>query len=101
MGPFWQHGHNLIKLGEGVYYLILNACTTFQMSCAKGLQTRRFLCVPYINLWKTSESGVELLLKASKYDQEIPQLHSADQPTAYIKHANPGGGGICDRMCII
>ena len=31
--------------------------------------------------------------KVSKYDQEIPQSHSADQPTAYIKHVNPGGGG--------
>ena len=31
--------------------------------------------------------------KVSKYDQEIPQSHSADQPTAYIKHVNPGAGG--------
>ena len=55
MGPFWQHGHNLIKPGGGVYFLI-------PKFYAKWLKTRRFLCVPYINLWKTSESGVEPLL---------------------------------------
>ena len=27
--------------------------------------------------------------KASEYGQEIPQPHSADQPTAYVKHVNP------------
>ena len=30
--------------------------------------------------------------KVSKYDQEIPQSHSADQPTAYIKHVYLGAG---------
>ena len=27
--------------------------------------------------------------KASDYGQEIPQSHSADQLTAYVKHVNP------------
>ena len=30
--------------------------------------------------------------KANEYDQEITQSHSADQPTAYVKHVNPGAG---------
>ena len=30
--------------------------------------------------------------KASEYGQEIPQSHSADQPTAYVKHVNPEAG---------
>ena len=30
--------------------------------------------------------------KASEYDQEIPQSHSSDQPTAYEKHVNQGAG---------
>ena len=34
-----------------------------------------------------------IIKKVSKYDQEIPQSHSADQPTTYIKHVNPGGRG--------
>ena len=29
-----------------------------------------------------------ILKKASEYGQEIPQSHSADQPTAYVKHVN-------------
>ena len=33
-----------------------------------------------------------ILKKASEYGQEIPQSHSADQPTAYVKHANPDAG---------
>ena len=42
-----------------------------------------------------------IIKKASEYDQEIPKSHSADQPTAYVKHVNPGGGTICDPMGII
>ena len=30
--------------------------------------------------------------KASEYDQEIPKAYSANQPTAYVKHVNPGEG---------
>ena len=30
--------------------------------------------------------------KASEYGQEIPQSHSADQPTAYVKHVKPEAG---------
>ena len=30
--------------------------------------------------------------QASEYGQEIPQSHSADQPTAYVKHVNPEAG---------
>ena len=30
-----------------------------------------------------------ILKKASEYGQEIPQSHTADQPTAYVKHVNP------------
>ena len=26
------------------------------------------------------------------YGQEMPQSHSADQPTAYVKHVNPEAG---------
>ena len=33
-----------------------------------------------------------VLKKASEYGQEIPQSHSADQPTAYVKHVNPEAG---------
>ena len=33
-----------------------------------------------------------ILKKASEYGQEIPQSHSADQPTAYVNHVNPEGG---------
>ena len=33
-----------------------------------------------------------IMKKASEYDQVIPQIHSADQPTAYVKHVNPGAG---------
>ena len=33
-----------------------------------------------------------ILKKASEYGQEIPQSHSADQPTAYVKHVNPEAG---------
>ena len=32
------------------------------------------------------------LKKTSEYGQEIPQSHSADQPTAYVKHVNPEAG---------
>ena len=32
------------------------------------------------------------LKKASEYGQEILQSHSADQPTAYVKHVNPEAG---------
>ena len=35
---------------------------------------------------------VHILKKASEYGQEIPQSHSADQPTAYVKHVNPEVG---------
>ena len=35
---------------------------------------------------------VSLYKKASDYDQEIPQSHSADQPTAYVKHVNSEAG---------
>ena len=95
-----------------------------------GSRQEDLLCVPYINLWKTCESGaghnwpldhnfnkisrgllddatylisrlkwlqtiffhVSHFKKASEYGQEIPQSHSADQPTAYVKHVNPGAG---------
>ena len=30
--------------------------------------------------------------KASEHGQEIPQSHSADQPTAYVKHVNSEAG---------
>ena len=30
--------------------------------------------------------------KASENGQKIPQSHSADQPTAYVKHVNPEAG---------
>ena len=30
--------------------------------------------------------------KASEYGQEIPQSHSADQPTADVKHVNSEAG---------
>ena len=33
-----------------------------------------------------------ILKKASEYGQEIPQSHSADQPTAYLKHVNLDAG---------
>ena len=33
-----------------------------------------------------------ILKKASEYGQEIPQSHSADQLTAYVKHVNPEAG---------
>ena len=33
-----------------------------------------------------------ILKKASEYGQEIPQSHSADQPTVYVKHVNPEAG---------
>ena len=33
-----------------------------------------------------------ILKKASEYGQEIPQFHSADQPTAYVKDVNPEAG---------
>ena len=33
-----------------------------------------------------------ILKKASEYGQEILQSHSADQPTAYVKHVNPEAG---------
>ena len=33
-----------------------------------------------------------IIKKASEYDQEIPQSHSTDQPMAYVKHVNLGGG---------
>ena len=33
-----------------------------------------------------------ILKKASEYGQEIPQSHSADQPTAYVKHGNQEEG---------
>ena len=33
-----------------------------------------------------------ILKKESEYGQEIPQSHSADQPTAYVKHVNPDAG---------
>ena len=32
---------------------------------------------------------------------EIPQSHSADQATAYVKHVKPRGGTICGPMGII
>ena len=51
MSPFWQHGHNLIKPGGGVY-----------KGLCQGAQDKKIFCVPYINLWKTSESGMEPLL---------------------------------------
>ena len=31
--------------------------------------------------------------KVSEYDQEIPQSHTADQPTAQSRRATGGGGG--------
>ena len=42
-----------------------------------------------------------IIKKASEYDQEIPQSHSADQATTYVKHVNPGGGTICGPIGII
>ena len=33
-----------------------------------------------------------IIKKASEYDQDIPQSHSVDQPTACVKHVNPGAG---------
>ena len=33
-----------------------------------------------------------ILKKASVYGQEIPQSHSAYQPTAYVNHVNPEAG---------
>ena len=33
-----------------------------------------------------------IIKKASEYDQEIPQSHSADQPRAYVKYVTPGAG---------
>ena len=96
-----------------------------------GSRQEDLLCVPYINLWKTCESGAghnwpkdhnfnkisrgllydatysisrlkwfqtiffhvsHFKKKASEYGQEIPQSHSADQPTAYVKHVNPDAG---------
>ena len=33
-----------------------------------------------------------ILKKASKYGKEISQSHSADHPTAYVKHVNPDEG---------
>ena len=33
-----------------------------------------------------------IIKKASEYDQELPQSHSADQHTAYVKYVNPGAG---------
>ena len=33
-----------------------------------------------------------ILKKVSEYGQEIPQSHSADRPTAYVKHVNPEAG---------
>ena len=33
-----------------------------------------------------------IIKKASEYDQEIPQSHSADKPRAYVIHVNPGVG---------
>ena len=33
-----------------------------------------------------------ILKKASDYGQVIPQSHSADQPTAHVKHVNPEAG---------
>ena len=35
---------------------------------------------------------VPTLKKASEYGLEIPQSHSADQPTAYVKHVNSEAG---------
>ena len=35
-----------------------------------------------------------IIKKAGEYDKEIPQSHSADQPTAYVKHVNPGRGNL-------
>ena len=42
-----------------------------------------------------------ILKKASEYGQEIPQSHSADQATAYVKHVKPRGRTICGPMGII
>ena len=33
-----------------------------------------------------------ILKKASEYGQKIPQSHSADQLTAYVKHVSPEAG---------
>ena len=60
MGPFWQHGHNFNKPGGGVYYMILN--TNYQGSMPSGSRQEDLLCVPYINLLKTCESGAGPLL---------------------------------------
>ena len=38
--------------------------------------------------------------KTNEYDHEIPQSHSADQPTAYVT-IRTGGGTICGPMGII
>ena len=94
-----------------------------------GSRQEDLLCVPYINLWKTCESGAghfwpeghnfnkisrglldeafnikaqivsdnifscfPFKKKTSEYGQVIPQSHSADQPTAYVKHVNPEAG---------
>ena len=45
-------------------------------------------------------SCFQFFKKASEYGQEIPQSHSADQPTAYVKR-EPRGGTICGPMGII
>ena len=40
----------------------------------------------------TTFSCFPFFKKASEYGQEILHSHSADQPTAYVKHVNPGAG---------
>ena len=56
MGPFWQNGHNFNKPGGGVYY-IDDTNTNYQGCMPSGSRQEDLLCVPYINLWKTCESG--------------------------------------------
>ena len=72
-GHFWPYGHNFNKISRG---LLDDA--TYLISRLKWFQTVFF----HVSHFK----------KASEYGQEIPQSHSADQPTAYVKHVNPEAG---------
>ena len=50
---FWSYGHNFNKISRS---LLADATYEITRLYAKWFRTRRFVCDPYINLWKTCES---------------------------------------------
>ena len=59
---------------------------------SRGLLDDATYLISRLKWFQTIFFHVSHFKKASEYGQEIPQLHSADQPTAYAKHVNPEAG---------